>query len=149
MQMNAATGVILGTPPVAGTYPVNVTVTDIKNMTATQTFSLVVNPTAPPLVVSPASLQFTSMIGGDVPGPQNLTITVPYGRGDSLHGKRRRWLGRTDPRMDQGEPALGHDTRLGPGQYPAEQSILRGPLRRACGFWDRRRPPRSTYPSPM
>ncbi len=77
MQLNSATGVILGTPPVAGTYPINVTVTDAKNMTATQTFSLVVNPTAPPLVVSPTSLQFTSMIGGDLPGPQNITVTVP------------------------------------------------------------------------
>jgi uncharacterized protein (TIGR03437 family) len=77
MQMNSGTGVILGTPPVAGTYPVNVTVTDIKNMTATQTFSFVVNPTPPPLMVSPVSLQFSSNFGGDVPGPQNLQITVP------------------------------------------------------------------------
>jgi uncharacterized protein (TIGR03437 family) len=77
LSINVATGVISGTPALSGTYPVMVQLTDKNKLVATQTIQFVINDTSPALVVSPGSLQFSSTFGGDVPGPQTLTITIP------------------------------------------------------------------------
>jgi hypothetical protein len=54
LTINAGTGVISGTPSATGTFPVTITVTDSFGLTATQTYSVTINPA--PAITGPATL---------------------------------------------------------------------------------------------
>ena len=107
VQIDPVTGVISGTPTTSGPFPVSVQVTDIKGMVAMMAYPLVVNAAAPALVVSPASLQFSSMFGGDVPPPQALTITVPATASTPYTVKTDDGAGGPAPAWLKANPASG------------------------------------------
>ncbi|MFN7973898.1 MAG: Ig domain-containing protein [Acidobacteriota bacterium] len=79
LALNGATGVLSGTPTVAGTFNFTVTATDAVGCTGSLAYSLVINPpSCPTITLSPATLP-----NGQVGTPYSQTIsasggTAPY-----------------------------------------------------------------------
>jgi prepilin-type N-terminal cleavage/methylation domain-containing protein len=77
LSLNAATGVISGTPTAIATYSVTVTLRDAAGATASKTYSLVVQP--PPTISGPATIPSWT-VTRDYPS-QTITVTgglTPY-----------------------------------------------------------------------
>ena len=68
-----ADGAITGSPLQTGTYSILITVTDKAGAKASQTFSITITPTPPPIMLSAGGLVFLS--SGSVPLSQSLSIT--------------------------------------------------------------------------
>lgn len=68
-------GVLNATFQALGSVTFTVQVIDANNNAATKTFTLTVNAPTQQLTVSPQSLQFTESAGGELPGPQNITLS--------------------------------------------------------------------------
>ena len=70
----SASGVLSGTPTVAGTYSFEVTVTDSARVSIAATFQATIGAGAPLLQASPSSLNFSAWQGGDSPAAQSLLL---------------------------------------------------------------------------
>ncbi len=75
-----STGLLSGTPTTVGTYSFTVTVTDSLGVSTTPTtFSITIASSTPMLQVSPSSLTFNSIAGGDAPPPQAISVIPATG----------------------------------------------------------------------
>lgn len=72
MSINATTGVISGTPTVDGTYTVNVSVTDVNNLTDTE--SILIRVTSKPIITTPTPLTRAVLGVAITPIPQTKTL---------------------------------------------------------------------------
>jgi hypothetical protein len=75
LTIGPTTGVISGTPTIAGVYFVTVTVTDSAGLTFSANFSLAVTASAPIANVSPASLTFTEQPSSTQSAAQTVTLS--------------------------------------------------------------------------
>ena len=76
LSIGAGSGMISGSPSVIGTFSVVVTVTDSNSATASQTYSLAINPLVTRACTPNAVVLFTYTIGGTQPGPESCVITT-------------------------------------------------------------------------
>ena len=75
-----SSGLLSGTPTTAGTYTFALTATDSLGISTPPTsFSITITSSTPMLQVTPTSLTFTALTGGDAPPPQALSITLGSG----------------------------------------------------------------------
>ena len=70
----SASGVLSGTPTVAGTSSFDVTVTDSSKVSIARTYQVTIAAGAPLLQASPASLSFSAWQGGDSPASQSVIL---------------------------------------------------------------------------
>lgn len=77
LAMSAA-GVLSGTPTAIGTFNFTVQVTDNLQFVATRAFQITIAAAPPALRVSPVTLAFAAVTGGDAPPTQAITI-IPSG----------------------------------------------------------------------
>ncbi|HME10190.1 MAG TPA: putative Ig domain-containing protein [Bryobacteraceae bacterium] len=75
LTIQVSSGAISGTPASAGTYSIQVTVTDSLHSSANKTYSVTISPAQAPLQVSPGTLTFAASSPGDSPASQIVTVT--------------------------------------------------------------------------
>lgn len=67
-------GTLSGTPSATGTTTFTVSVSDSAQVTASKPFQLTIGNAAPSLSISPSSLSFSALFGGDAPPAQELDV---------------------------------------------------------------------------
>jgi uncharacterized protein (TIGR03437 family) len=79
LTLDAAKGILSGTPLSAGQYNFPIRVTDAAKAAYTKIFSLAVGATSAALQVNPIGLVFNAFNGGDSPAPKFLSVTSTTG----------------------------------------------------------------------